>query len=129
VTERIPDARLVELDGDDHAMWLGEVDLLPGEIECFLTGQRSMPEPDWVLATIVAAAYDPERYDRLVAIKRRYDPENVFRLNQNVGPRLRATAVGRAARTRARPPCVWAAGERLVALPGSLDGGRINPPS
>jgi FAD/FMN-containing dehydrogenase len=33
----------------------------------------------------VRAAYGPA-WDRLVALKRRYDPHNVFRLNQNVDP-------------------------------------------
>jgi FAD/FMN-containing dehydrogenase len=34
----------------------------------------------------VRAAYAPETYERLVALKDAYDPENVFRLNQNVAP-------------------------------------------
>jgi FAD/FMN-containing dehydrogenase len=35
----------------------------------------------------VKAAYAPETYDRLVALKSTYDPDNVFRVNQNVAPR------------------------------------------
>ena len=34
----------------------------------------------------VRAAYGPETYGRLVALKREYDPENLLRLNQNVVP-------------------------------------------
>ena len=36
--------------------------------------------------TRVRAAYGPERFARLQAIKRRYDPDNVFRFNLNVPP-------------------------------------------
>lgn len=34
----------------------------------------------------VRAAYPGATWDRLQAIKRRYDPTNLFRLNQNVPP-------------------------------------------
>jgi len=34
----------------------------------------------------IEAAYGPGKYDRLVALKTRYDPDNLFRMNQNVRP-------------------------------------------
>ena len=34
----------------------------------------------------VRAAYPGATWDRLAAIKRRYDPANLFRLNQNIPP-------------------------------------------
>jgi Berberine and berberine like len=35
----------------------------------------------------VHEAYPAETYERLAAIKRRFDPTNLFRLNQNIKPR------------------------------------------
>jgi class 3 adenylate cyclase len=49
----IPGARYVEMPGSDHVMWAGDVDQPADEIEEFLTGSRSEPEPDRVLATVL----------------------------------------------------------------------------
>jgi hypothetical protein len=32
------------------------------------------------------ASYGEAKYERLLALKRRYDPANLFRLNQNITP-------------------------------------------
>jgi hypothetical protein len=43
-------------------------------------------ELDYASADRVKAAYPPEDFERLVALKDRYDPENVFRFNRNIAP-------------------------------------------
>ena len=53
LASRIPNARYVELSGIDHLPWAGDSDAVLGEIEEFLTGARSVPEPDRVLATVM----------------------------------------------------------------------------
>ena len=53
IAARIPGARLMELPGGDHLMWVGDTDALLGEVEEFLTGVRRGPEPDRVLATVL----------------------------------------------------------------------------
>ena len=35
---------------------------------------------------IVRSVYGDAKYERLVALKRAWDPDNVFRLNQNIRP-------------------------------------------
>ena len=34
----------------------------------------------------IRQAYGDQKYDRLKALKRRYDPDNFFRHNQNIAP-------------------------------------------
>jgi class 3 adenylate cyclase len=50
---RIPDARFVELPGVDNLWWVDPDDALMGEIEEFLTGVRSVPPSERVLATVL----------------------------------------------------------------------------
>jgi pimeloyl-ACP methyl ester carboxylesterase len=53
MAERIPDAKLVELQGIDHIPWGCDSDLIVDEVEEFLTGARRGAEPDRVLATVL----------------------------------------------------------------------------
>jgi class 3 adenylate cyclase len=53
LAETIPGARLVELEGDAHWPWVGDLDAAVDEIEEFVTGARGAHEPDRVLATVV----------------------------------------------------------------------------
>ena len=53
LSEHIAGAQLVRLPGADHIPWAGEPDPLLGEVEEFLTGVRTPPEPDRILATIL----------------------------------------------------------------------------
>jgi class 3 adenylate cyclase len=53
MARRIPNARLLELDGVDHAPWLSSPDDVSGEIEQMLTGVRRAPRSDRVLATVL----------------------------------------------------------------------------
>jgi len=51
--KRIPRATYLELPGDDHMPWAGDVDTLCDEVQAFLTGARSGPESDRVLTTVL----------------------------------------------------------------------------
>ena len=53
IAQQIPGAKYVELPGDDHLIWAGNVDEVVDEAEEFLTGIRPTREPDRVLATLL----------------------------------------------------------------------------
>ena len=53
LAEGIPDARYVEVPGDDHFPFVGDIDAIVDEVEEFLTGSRRVREPDRVLATVL----------------------------------------------------------------------------
>ena len=54
LAERIPGARFIELTGDEHLPWLGDVEALSAEIEHFVTGVRPQAlEPGIVRAILL----------------------------------------------------------------------------
>jgi class 3 adenylate cyclase len=53
IASQIPQARFVELPGEDHFPWVADQDAVLDEIEEFLTGVRRAPEPNRVLATVL----------------------------------------------------------------------------
>jgi class 3 adenylate cyclase len=53
LAEHLPNARLVEMPGDDHAVWYEGVDEWLGLVEEFLTGTRAVLEPERILATVL----------------------------------------------------------------------------
>jgi len=54
-----------------------------GAMRPFTTGGAYL---NFTLEDRVMDAYGAEKYARLVALKDRYDPDNLFRLNQNIKP-------------------------------------------
>lgn len=53
IASEIPGAKYVELPGDEHLIWAGNVDELVDEVEEFLTGTRPVQEAERVLATVL----------------------------------------------------------------------------
>jgi pimeloyl-ACP methyl ester carboxylesterase len=53
LAKHIRGARYVELPGDDHIPWGPSADPILAEMQEFLTGDRTEPEPDRVLATVL----------------------------------------------------------------------------
>jgi FAD/FMN-containing dehydrogenase len=68
---------------DRHIAWARTY---AGAVEPSATGGYINYLGDDASAEDVTAAYGRKRFERLVALKDRYDPTNMFRFNQNIGP-------------------------------------------
>jgi FAD/FMN-containing dehydrogenase len=66
----------------DHIQWTRE---FWTAVEPFATGEVYVNHLDAEEGTRIRAAYS-DNYGRLVALKNKYDPTNLFRLNQNIKP-------------------------------------------
>jgi pimeloyl-ACP methyl ester carboxylesterase len=53
LAEHLPNARIVEFEGDDHTFWFEGPDEWLGEVQAFLTGTRAVPVADRLLATVL----------------------------------------------------------------------------
>ena len=53
MAEKIPGARLVELEGSDHTFFAGDRDAILDEVEELVTGSRGAGSPDRILATVL----------------------------------------------------------------------------
>lgn len=53
LAEHMPNARLVEFEGDDHTFWYEGAESWLGEVQEFLTGARAAPVVDRALATVL----------------------------------------------------------------------------
>jgi class 3 adenylate cyclase len=53
LAEHLPNARIVEFEGDDHTFWYQGGEEWLGEVQEFLTGARAAPAADRVLATVL----------------------------------------------------------------------------
>jgi len=68
---------------DDHVAWSRDA---MGALEPFTGRNHYVNDMVERGEDVVRSVYGPEKYERLVGLKRTYDPENVFRLNQNIRP-------------------------------------------
>jgi len=53
IANEIPGCQFIELPGNDHLPWVGDIEKLVDKIEIFLTGKIAVHEPDRILATLL----------------------------------------------------------------------------
>jgi FAD/FMN-containing dehydrogenase len=70
-------------DDDEHVAWARQA---MAALEPFTAAGHYVNDMVETGEDVARRVYGAAKYDRLVDLKRRYDPDNVFRLNQNVRP-------------------------------------------
>jgi class 3 adenylate cyclase len=91
LAEHLPNATMVELEGDDHIPWYDGAEEWLGEVQEFLTGSRAEVESDRILATVLftdvvdstvkAAQLGDERWVALLADHQRAVRDSLGRFN------------------------------------------------
>ena len=126
VAEHIDGAKYVELPGADGLFFAGDQEAVLGEIEAFLTGTRSAPEHDRVLATVLftdvvestqrATELGDGRWHDLIDMHDRIGADEVARFRgrviKNTGDGILATFDGPARAIR----CAAGIGEAVRSL-------------
>ena len=126
IAQHIDEARFLELAGADCLFFVGDHEVALGEIEGFLTGTRSAPEHDRVLATVLftdvvsstqhAADLGDSRWHELIDMHDRLASDEVSRfrgrLIKNTGDGILATFDGPARAIR----CAASLGEAVRSL-------------
>jgi pimeloyl-ACP methyl ester carboxylesterase len=124
----IPGARLVEIPGRDHPIWMGDVDRVADLIEEFLTGARPVTDRNRTLAVLLVASFGTASARSVAGADRRPSDEQLERfreaapevagrhgglLERSGGDRVvvRFDSPARAA------ACAVARGRRLLGLP------------
>lgn len=97
----IPDAKVVELPGNEYFPYLGDQDAILDEVEEFLTGVRPVPVPDRTLATVLftdivsstqrAAVLGDEAWTRVLD---RHDALVIREVERHRGRRINPTGDG-----------------------------------
>jgi FAD/FMN-containing dehydrogenase len=73
----------LEREDDRHIAWVRETEQ---RLRPYATGKISINFVSDAGDQRIRRAFGASTYERLAALKRKYDPDNVFRLNQNVQP-------------------------------------------
>jgi pimeloyl-ACP methyl ester carboxylesterase/DNA-binding CsgD family transcriptional regulator len=101
MAQRIPGARFVELAGDDHVMWVGDVEAPCAEIEIFLTGYKSRRRNFWPsgltdreveILRLLAGGRTKKQISEELFISPRTTHAHVANIYRKIGAQTRASA-------------------------------------